>query len=187
VVWATPPTATTGNIITAANGNVWRDDLNYLKGQIDGTGSGDNTMPSGLILNNDSVNKLTKNGANPIWFVDTLDSLQYDRATNAWWFAVGGTVITTMASTGKLTGGAFYDSGVVSVANGGNLNATHGLGDLPRFVAGWFHASANPPTFPLAMDGLTAHTIGISTVTTTQITAFNTSGGTKNMRVVAML
>jgi hypothetical protein len=52
VAWTNPFTAVTSNIITAADWNTsGRDDLNYLKGLLDGTGADDVYFPGNARLN----------------------------------------------------------------------------------------------------------------------------------------
>lgn len=187
--YTSPATAVTGNIITAAFWNTsGRDNLNYHQGLLDGTGSGTVTHPGGLVLNNDSVNNLTKNGANPIWFMDTLDSFQYNRATNEWWFAVGGTVILTIDSTGKLTGGSFYESTPTSVANTVNQGFTHGLGVQPRWVGAWYGTTgAGNQQNPAVVSAVNiAGMVRVQAADSTTISVVNNVGSTQFVRVVAI-
>lgn len=190
MVWSAPRTwvASVTAITAAALNADLRDNLNYLKGLLDGTGSGDVTVPAGLALNNDSVNKLTKNGSNPIWFMDTLDSFQYDRASNSWWFAVGGTVVLTISSTGQLTGGSFYESTPTSVANTVNQGFTHGLGVQPRWVGAWYGTSgAGNQQNPAVVSAVNiAGMVRVQAADSTTISVVNNVGSTQFVRVVAI-
>jgi hypothetical protein len=59
MAWTAPVSYVAGTVATAANMNTYvKDDLTYLNGLLDGTGSGDVTMPGNLILPNGSTNGL---------------------------------------------------------------------------------------------------------------------------------
>src|SRR5688500_13540532 len=140
MAWSVPITWVANvTAITAARLNTdLRDNLNYLKGLLDGTGSDTVNVPSTLVINNDILYHLQVNGGNPRILVDTGDLFAFIRASNDWRFITGGADTLTISGAGKLTGTGFYDSGATAIGTSTTVDVAHGLGARPRFVFGYW-------------------------------------------------
>lgn len=93
-----------------------------------------------------------------------------------------------LATTGKLTGKGFYDSGIFSLVNGASTLLNHGLGARPRFYAGVYDTTSTDanlvsPVTPTVAAGVAA----IYHIDASQIGAVGISGLTIYLRIFAML
>lgn len=137
--WTSPKTWVVGAILTAAelNTNV-RDNLNYLKGLLDGTGTDAVRFPPATVrFYNDTNFWLSMIAGNPFLAWDADDYLQYDRTNNHLNFHIATALKLRVDANGKLTGAGFFDSGEFSRAPGGAASKiNHGLAARPRLVIG---------------------------------------------------
>ena len=183
MAWTTPATAVTGDIIPASFWNTYgRDNLAYLKSLLDGTGGAVTvTVPGPLRIENDANFGPNLFGGNPVFNFDPGDAILYDRAANIWNLYFGGSSKLAVNASGKITGTAFYNSGEISVTNGGTPTVSHGLGARPRFV------SVYKATTSGSEDSKTQRVDPV-TITNTQIFATpNTDGATRYYNIYAML
>lgn len=198
--FVTVPTATTGAIITAAYGNILRDNLAYHQGLLDGTGSDIVKFPTTVRFVNDNNFSAEISGGNPIIRFDSSgsDFLLYDRTNNILQFYVASALKFQVDSGGKVTGTGFYDSGTVTVA-GGTTSPTfsHGFAVRPRLIGGWWATAASSDlddgssTFVRRLASQVPGTFGetepyLSDATATTIRGGNPTGGTVYMRVFAI-
>jgi hypothetical protein len=108
MVWNSPRTwvANVTAITAAALNTDLRDNLNYLKSLLDGTGSGAVRVPANLHVQDDDnawvghTSTTDRYGMN----VDANDWWDYDRTSNTFRFIVGNTVQFTIAAGGALGG-----------------------------------------------------------------------------------
>jgi hypothetical protein len=145
VSWTAPATVVTGDIITAAWGNTFvRDNPNYLKGLLDGTGADNVKVPAQLAFNNDAQWFADKDGTGPYLRFDTGDYIQYDRTNNRYDIYIGGTLVLRLDGSGKLVAGlAIWNSGRFAVAAGATVDTNHPwlTSSLrPAFVLGFYQA-----------------------------------------------
>lgn len=195
MAWTSPRTwvALTTAITAAALNTDLRDNLNYLKGLLDGTGSTDVTVPADLYVANDANFGLQKSTNPRLLFDSGPDEIAYDRTNNLYAIKVAGANALTIDSTGKLTGAGFYDSGAVSIAAGVSTDFSHGLGARPRFVRGWFStvgsadlADGSTAQTPNILVGGSAADVRFSYSTNTVSRVTNGLGVTAWVRVFAM-
>jgi len=195
VVWNSPSTVVTGDIITAAWGNTYvRDNTAYLKGLLDGTGGAVGvTVPSSFAVENDALFGMFKSGGSPYIRLDSGDQIYYDRTNNILYFAVGTVNKLAIDSNGKITGAAFYSSGEVSLANNTVSTLSHGLPGRPRLITG-FHAGGSTTedgkTFPITpgdpSQWATPAGVYLQLANSTQLQINNKSGATIYFHVYAM-
>jgi hypothetical protein len=147
MAWTAPATVVTGDIITAAWGNTFvRDNPNYLKGLLDGTGADNVTVPAQLAFVNDAQFFANKDGTGPYFRFDTGDYIQYDRTNNRYDIYIGGALMLRLDGSGRLLGGAAaWRSGIFTVAAGATVDTNHAWGTAalrPAFVWGYYAAGA---------------------------------------------
>ena len=194
MAWTSPRTwvANVTAITALALNTDLRDNLNYLKGLLDGTGGDYVVTPEELYVENDLNFALFKDGGlNPTLVADTNDWLTYSRASNSWNFLVGGASTLVLASDGKLTGTGFYESTTAGtlITSGSSQGFLHGLGAQPRYVFVWYGTSgagnqtnvATPATLSVGA------TVRFSAVDSTNILVINNTAGSIYARVVAIL
>lgn len=188
MAWTAPATAVTGDIIPASFWNTYgRDNLAYLKGLLDGTGSDSVILPGQLRVNGDSNFVVYKNAPYTIVQFDSGDDVLYDRTNNLYLFRVGGVVKWQLDGNGKQTGAGFYDSGEVSVSAGSTQGFSHGLGARPRFIAVYFGTAGSMNNIATPAFISVGATVRFSAVDTTTISVVNNHGSTWTVRVFAML
>lgn len=199
MAWTSPRTwvANVTAITALALNTDLRDNLNYLKGLLDGTGSGNVTVPDSLFIDNDANFALSFPGAGlpQITFDTGSDYLRYSRATNQVIFAIGGALPLFFDATGKLSGTGFYASGAASLASAGTASLTHGLGARPRFVWGWFNTTSlaaaadtsSTANFTIRDDQTPGTTVYWFDCTNTTLRITNNTGVTAYYTVYAML
>lgn len=189
MAWTTPATVVTGDIITAAYGNTYvRDNTAYLKGLLDGTGSGTVTVPGKLSIANDAAFFLDKSGADPLLQWDTNDYMAYSRSGNHYSVVIGAALAFDIDANGKLTGIGFYDSGAFSAGAGVTTTLHTGWGaNQPRFVWGYWGNGSGTITLPIAgFDAPAgASKFGNVDVASDAIEVINGSGSTHWFRVFA--
>jgi hypothetical protein len=186
-MWSAPYTATAGSVLTAAIWNAYvRDDLAYLKGLTDGTGTDSVVIPASLFIANDLSFRFTKNGDSPFLGVDTGDSVEYNRATNTWIFTVGYGLKFTIDGNGKLGGGSFYSSGEVAIPNLSTASFIHGFDEQPRVVWGYWGTSPGDRPNPLENTNVTTVTPRLYNHRPTYSEVNNQSGGTVYVQVHAI-
>lgn len=99
-----------------------------------------------------------------------------------------------LSLAGKLTGKGFYDSGEVTLANGGIVTLTHGLGARPRYYAGVYNtvagttgdASTTAMT-PVSIHPIAATALRVNWINNASINLVNDGASTAYFRVFAML
>jgi hypothetical protein len=193
MAWTAPRTWIPGAILAAAQLNTdIRDNLGYLKGLLDGTGSDAVTVPSTIAVANDALFILGKTSGNPLVGFDSTDYLLYDRTSNLFEFFVGGVEKLRLDGNGKLTGAGFYSSGEQAITAGNTITVNHGLAARPRFVGGFFINSSgveNAKTSPILVsyDNGWTNAVIITSVTSTQISIKNALGVTEYAHVYAQL
>lgn len=192
MAWVSPRTWVASAILTAAQLNTdVRDNLNYLKGLLDGTGSDAVTVPGVLNIMADSLFSFQKTSGDPIWVMDANDWLQWQRASNALRLVIGAVEKFAIDGNGKLTGAGFFDSGEVSIAATGYLSVPHGLPARPRFVSAWGGLSsgtANSKTLPFGHSTqIPANELTINDVDATRVYLYNGYGATRYANVYCIL
>lgn len=197
MAWTSPRTwvANVTAITALALNTDLRDNLNYLKGLLDGTGADNVTVPANLRIANDAAFELFLSGGNPWLELDTDDALVYNRASDIFLVRIGGTNVLQVASNGKLIGSAFYDSGQITAASGAGVQtALHGLGARPRVVAGIESATSGVVGVDSSSSvvGLMTRSGGGSVVNfsdhnNSNIRYTNSGGSTMYIRIFAML
>jgi hypothetical protein len=174
------PTAVTGSVVTAAYGNILRDNDAAFKAILDGSALGFGSAFAPTSTSNFTLSIIS---GDPYLTFDTGDVLAYNRTNNQWLFVSGGIgSLTIDGATGKLTGAGFYDSGEVAVTNGSAITVSHGLSARPRFVKIYkatASGTADSKTIP--------DSPAIATVSNTQIiTSNNADGATRYCNLYAM-
>jgi hypothetical protein len=189
VAWTSPKTWSVAEKVTAALMNLHlRDNLLYLKGLLDGSGSDQVRVPSSLVVLNDS-NFYVGNTSTTDRFgmgVDTNDWWDFDRVANTFRWIIGGGLALTLDSGGKLSGAGFYDSGEVSVSAGSTQGFAHGLGAQPRFLAVYFGTAGSTTNIATPAFLSVGATVRYSANSNTTISVTNNHGSAWTVRVFAM-
>lgn len=173
--------------ITAAALNTdLRDNLNYHQGLLDGTGSGNVTVPDALIVDDTNL-RLFMSGGNPWLQWDATDFLVYNRASNLLILQIGGSNVLLVDSAGKLTGTGFYASSITTIANTVNGTFTHGLGARPRFIGGFRAAVGVTPAIPVGFEFASGSICRFTNADNSAITVNNQVGSSQDVIVFAML
>lgn len=208
MAWTSPRTwvANVTALTALAMNTDLRDNLNYLKGLLDGTDTTNNvTVASGLKVSANkqadpttggvglhmSVNRSGGQAEVNFFNVNSNPTAAFD-----WRIYNGSAWVTALALSpaGKLTGLGFYDSGATSVGASTTVNLTHGFASRPRFVWGWQAAASATladgsgtiaTTLATVPNGWT-HTF-IYSANASVVRVDNTTGGTIYVRVFAML
>jgi hypothetical protein len=183
--------------ITAAALNTdLRDNLNYLKGLVDGTGGAVTvTVPYQLAVANDGNFRLWTDAFGPHITLDTDDKLHYDRANNTFAWYIGAALKLSLNTYGELKGAGFYDSGALTIADTATSNLSHGLAFRPRFVFGYYTSVSVAPLDgdsttginPIVADVTATSVVHFTTISATTISVRNLTGGTRYARVYAMV
>jgi hypothetical protein len=182
MAWTNPRTwvANVTAITAAALNTDLRDNLNYLKGLLDGTGSDTVTVPGTLVVDDANYSLLMSGGTLPAINVDTGGDIWfYNRPINTYTWRVAGLDVLTVDANGKLGGRGFYDSGAVTIADTATQAFTHGLG-----------ARADTSTTgvnTIVPDPNATTQVHFTTATNTVISVRNVTGVTRYARVFAML
>lgn len=156
---------------------------------LDGTGSDAVRVPLNLHVRNDNNAYVgTTSGSDRIGMnVDSGDWWDYDRTNNLFRWIIGSAVKLNLASTGKLTGAGFYDSGEVTVTSGSSQGFTHGLGAQPRFLAVYFGSAGSTTNIATPAFISVGATVRYSANDSTTISVTNNHGSSWVVRVYAML
>lgn len=154
---------------------------------LDGTGSDVVTVPNDLRIENDSNFWLALVASNPAIAFDADDYTEYNRAGNYWRWLIGAAEKLRLASTGKLTGAGFYDSGEVTVTSGSTQGFTHGLGAQPRFLAVYFGSAGSTTNVATPAFLSVGATVRYGANDSTTISVTNNHGSSWVVRVYAML
>jgi hypothetical protein len=175
------PTAVTGSVVTAAYGNILRDNDAAFKAILDGTAQ---ALGTSFSPTTDTGYHLDLVSGDPRIIFDTNDYEWYLRSTNVWTIVIGGNSVITLDANGKITGKGFYDSGEVAVTNGSAITVSHGLSARPRFYS-IFKATATGSADSKTIVGTNP---ALTTVSSTQlITTNNSDGATRYCNLYAEL
>lgn len=192
MAWTTPKTWAVREKVTAALMNTHlRDNLAWLRGMLDGTGSGTLTTPGNLNVSNDVDFNLQKLSATqPILSFDGNDYIEYNRTANTFILRIAGANKLTLDTNGLLTGAGFFESTEYSVANGATQNIPHGFTGTPRDVEGRYNTvTGDSGRTRCLAKGYTAPASScyISEVGATNIVVINNTGATVYVKVWARL
>jgi hypothetical protein len=94
------PTAVTGSVVTAAYGNILRDNDAAFKAILDGTAQ---AFGAAFYPTTDANLNLQMSGGNPLLVVDTNDYLRFTRSTNLLEWLIASAVKFSVASDGTVT------------------------------------------------------------------------------------
>jgi hypothetical protein len=148
MAWTSPRTWVSGILSSAALNTDVRDNENYLKGLLDGTGTDAVITPTTLQIANTANWLLALTGGFPLINFDANDYIIYDRTNNLFRLGIGGADKLDIDANGKITGGAVWNSGRFAVAAGATVDTNHGwltLGLRPAFVLGFYQAGTQTP------------------------------------------
>lgn len=193
MAWTSPKTWSVAEKVTAALMNTHlRDNLLWLRGVLDGTGSDDVTVPAELRIENDANFKLLKASSTlpAVQFDTGGDSHYYDRTANTHNLEVGGTAVLTVDADGKLSGNGFVESAEYTITNGSTQNIAHGLPATPRVVIGRYGTATGDSGRTRALvNSYVAVTSGarISEWGATNIVVINNTGATIYVKVWAQI
>lgn len=174
-----------GDVITEAWVDAVRINSNDQKTFAEGTAP---FVGSSQAFANDSAFKVAKSGTGPYLQFDSTDYLEYDRTNNSLRVIIGGSLVFSIDSSGRIQD-ALWESSEQTITNGSTANIAHGFSTTPRLWGGRYNTvTGDAGRTRVISDGYlaVASSARIEQVGGTNIVVINNTGATIYAKVWAL-